>query len=379
MPTDVWIANSHRWVYDRLFELTDDRVAGVRFVETRREAEIVIYLEPPWPDPVAPDPLHRFRPRDLMRTFVYSQRDFPVRWAPGLYASLPMSHAGAAFGGAFYVAHHHREQDGLYGDLEAARLIDTDLLWSFVGTAENSPVRDLVLQLKDVRGLVRDTKRFSDVVRWNWATTHRDEGRRAFNDYAEMIGRSKFVICPRGRGASSMRLFEVLQVGRCPVIVSDEWLPPPLVDWAACSIRSPRDRSVRSPRSSGAESRTPPGSDMRQGAPGSVSSRRRSSSALSPQRVSNSPMLPPSRPELASPRNSRSPRLRHDGPTAPHVALAKRRSHGSRNGGDRQSPRSGGTMRTVPRTPRILSSQSQPGAASALVNGDTPWSSTRTR
>ena len=42
-----------------------------------------------------------------------------------------------------------------------------------------------------------------------------------------------------------MRLFETMQVGRCPVILSDDWLPPPFVDWEACSLRIP-ERQVTS-------------------------------------------------------------------------------------------------------------------------------------
>jgi hypothetical protein len=28
-----------------------------------------------------------------------------------------------------------------------------------------------------------------------------------------------------------------MRAGRVPVIVSDDWLPPPLIDWESCSIR----------------------------------------------------------------------------------------------------------------------------------------------
>jgi hypothetical protein len=59
----------------------------------------------------------------------------------------------------------------------------------------------------------------------------------AIRSYAEHLHRAKFIVCPRGVGLSSVRLFEAMRVGICPVIVSDRWLPPPFVDWSACSIR----------------------------------------------------------------------------------------------------------------------------------------------
>jgi Exostosin family len=167
----------------------------------------------------------------------------PLPWAPGMYASLASSRARAGQAGAFYVAHHHRERrSGFFDDLEEARNSKSDLLWSFMGTVSTHPVRQRLAGLRDPVGLVQDTQQFNDVIRWGWESTHRKEGRKAFCEYATLLGRSSFVLCPRGYGPSSIRLFESLQVGRCPVIISDDWLPPPFVDWTRCSIRVPEAR-----------------------------------------------------------------------------------------------------------------------------------------
>ncbi len=48
---------------------------------------------------------------------------------------------------------------------------------------------------------------------------------------------SSFVLCPRGRGCGSIRLFEVMESGRVPVIISDDWVPPGGIDWDSFSIR----------------------------------------------------------------------------------------------------------------------------------------------
>lgn len=242
VSTDVFVANSHTWLHRNLVEIAVLDAGVARIVGSRRSADVIIYLDPPWPDPDAPDRLRSFRPRDLLRTYVYSQSDVPIPWAPGMYTNLTSSRASAGFAGGFYVTHHHREPGGLADHLEAARNVETDLLWSFVGTASNDPVRRRLFEIQDPDGLVQDTQRFSDTVRWGWQSTHRAEAREAFSHYATTLGRSAFVLCPRGRGASSIRLFESLQIGRCPVVISDEWLPPPFVDWSACSIRVPESR-----------------------------------------------------------------------------------------------------------------------------------------
>lgn len=248
MSADVYLARSHGWLHEKLLEraVLDDPVA--KLVDSRRGADVIVYLAPPWPDPDAPDRLRSFRPRDLLRTYVYSQDDFPIRWAPGMYASLPAARAGSTCTGGFYVAHHHREPGGLTDDLEGARDLETDVLWSFVGTLSNDPLRERLRTIEDPRGLVQDTQRFSDEVRWGWQTTHGAEGRTAFSRYADMLGRSSFVLCPRGRGAGSIRLFETMQVGRCPVVISDDWLPPPFLDWGSCSIRVPESQVHDLPR-----------------------------------------------------------------------------------------------------------------------------------
>jgi hypothetical protein len=56
-------------------------------------------------------------------------------------------------------------------------------------------------------------------------------------DYLTEIRTSKFVLCPRGLGTSSNRLYEVMQLGRVPVILADDWDPPRDLPWAEFSIR----------------------------------------------------------------------------------------------------------------------------------------------
>lgn len=60
--------------------------------------------------------------------------------------------------------------------------------------------------------------------------------------YLREIANSKFILCPRGIGTSSHRLYEALRLARVPVIISDDWVPPEGVDWGSCSIRIAEDR-----------------------------------------------------------------------------------------------------------------------------------------
>lgn len=64
-----------------------------------------------------------------------------------------------------------------------------------------------------------------------------EDARRRFSSfdysktYTDLIKRSKFVLCPRGIGVASIRTFEVMSLGRAPVVISDNWQPPPGIPW----------------------------------------------------------------------------------------------------------------------------------------------------
>ena len=58
---------------------------------------------------------------------------------------------------------------------------------------------------------------------------------------------SAFVLCPRGLGCGSIRLYEAMQMGRAPVILSDDWVYPERVDWNACSITIAQKDLLRIP------------------------------------------------------------------------------------------------------------------------------------
>lgn len=110
-------------------------------------------------------------------------------------------------------------------------------LWSFKGSINTHVIRDKLFELNDPKAYVEDTSKTS-LVNLRKKEAETDEDKKKFlGDYAKLLRRSAFVVCPRGIGASSMRIFEAMRVGRAPVIVSDAWVPPPFIDWEKCSIR----------------------------------------------------------------------------------------------------------------------------------------------
>lgn len=55
-------------------------------------------------------------------------------------------------------------------------------------------------------------------------------------EFAEALADSKFTLCPKGAGASTLRIFETMKAGRVPVIISDEWVPPEGPAWESFSL-----------------------------------------------------------------------------------------------------------------------------------------------
>lgn len=110
-------------------------------------------------------------------------------------------------------------------------IIPKKYLYSFLGASRTHPIRHEILKLKHPESFLEDT---SDKDLWILTP---DERRAYENQFADISKESLFVLCPRGVGVNSYRLYEVMQMGITPVIISDEWVPVDGPDWDSFSIR----------------------------------------------------------------------------------------------------------------------------------------------
>jgi hypothetical protein len=106
-------------------------------------------------------------------------------------------------------------------------------LFSFSGACRTYPIiRDKIVELyQGDEYHIMDTK---DSNSWDLDKEDRDI---YFKEYAQILSKSKFILCPRGIGPSSYRQYECMKMGIAPVIIADEWIEPKGVDWKNCSIR----------------------------------------------------------------------------------------------------------------------------------------------
>lgn len=210
---------------------------GVHSVTTNPEAaDLIMFVDPHRPHRWTLDAIraHPFVSKYPEKTYIYDERDLSWCALPGIYPSVLAS----VYDARRQRAYSYFQNFGTPQSAEAlAEALPPDLLFSFMG-ADNHRVRRQVLALSHPRAVVKDTSRlkiydFSGHVSKE-ETEEIADHRRLF---AETMSRSKYILCPRGHGASSFRIFETLRAGRVPVIISDEWTEPEGPDWGACSLR----------------------------------------------------------------------------------------------------------------------------------------------
>ena len=114
----------------------------------------------------------------------------------------------------------------------APRLTDERrYLCSFVGSSETHAVRKRLLHAPIEGAFFRDT---AGQRAWHMSA---EQKARYEAEYLNVVLESHFILCPRGIGPCSYRLFESLQLGRAPVIIADEWVEIEGIDWSSFSIR----------------------------------------------------------------------------------------------------------------------------------------------
>jgi hypothetical protein len=174
------------------------------------------------------------------KCFVYYGGDRPLPLLPGIYTSVePRFYSSSWTRTASYLRVAENANIDHFGDLGQC-----DLLYSFSGAGINHQVRREILRLQHKRGVVLDTS--SVQGRQRDAAT--DPGDKYIESYLSLLKRSKFILCPRGIGTSTWRLFETMKAGRVPVIISDDWIPPEGPSWPECSIRIAESQVISVPK-----------------------------------------------------------------------------------------------------------------------------------
>jgi hypothetical protein len=174
------------------------------------------------------------------KCFLFCSNPFVIPFLPGVYTGIEKGWASARTRPGFYLG-RTRNEFITY----APPSPDLPYLFSFMGAVRNAPIRKNLAFLEHPRGVFHDTTAdFDRVLHRKMDPLERSEYHRR---YAELIGATKFNLCPRGLSASSIRVFETMCMGRVPVILSDGWIPPHGPSWEEFAIQMPEKDFARIP------------------------------------------------------------------------------------------------------------------------------------
>jgi len=226
MPPDPSCDEQHWWnpygVLKRAF--MSGNKSRHTFVSEVGEADVIIIVGPMrnsrFPITLLTHPVVRAY-KDKCIWFSTEDSAFP--FLPGMYVSLSQSHFNQKYyRGGFYphVAQVEPfEPFSLDGPFK--------YLFSFVGSFDTHEVRRRIGMISDSRAMIRNTDKEPG--------RGYNQSAEVYKDYKELFNHSlkfsKFILCPRGKCSSSIRLFQVMKARRVPVVISDDWVRPPHVPW----------------------------------------------------------------------------------------------------------------------------------------------------
>lgn len=196
------------------------------------DADAIIYVEP--------QHLGRLRTfrgkllaQELIRKypnkcFTFDYTPEPVGFLPGVYVHMPARKWDIH---RFRSGGYLRTFNPLVDTYELRRETPTEYLYSFRG-AMSHPVRRSLFEA----GIASPSCPIEQSSTFGGA----DDAERTH--YFDQMILTKFVLCPRGWGTSSIRMYEAMQLGRVPVVIADEWVPPAGPSWSRFIIRIAESR-----------------------------------------------------------------------------------------------------------------------------------------
>jgi len=164
------------------------------------------------------------------KCFLFCANPFVIPFLPGVYTAIEKKWTSSRTRPGFYLGRMKNEFTSYTPPAH-----ELPYLFSFMGSVRNAPVRAKLASLHHGRSFFQNTEQ--DFVRILNRKMDRRERFDYDRRYAELTKASKFVLCPRGLSASSIRLFETMRMGRVPVILADDWVPPIGPEWDEFAIR----------------------------------------------------------------------------------------------------------------------------------------------
>lgn len=105
-----------------------------------------------------------------------------------------------------------------------------DIFYSFIGFNTHYTRRIIFDMQHGNAGIVKERKH------WHFQQP-KDLQEAEKIEYQDVLARSRFSLCPRGTGPSTLRFWESLQAGAIPVLFGDDMVLPEGIEWQNCIIQ----------------------------------------------------------------------------------------------------------------------------------------------
>ncbi|MDR3647106.1 MAG: exostosin family protein [Candidatus Babeliales bacterium] len=113
-----------------------------------------------------------------------------------------------------------------------------DIFYSFIG-CEDNPLRKKIFRAKHSKKAViikRKTLHFYIDI-WEKSQEAKIRKEQEKIEYQNILSRSRFSLCPNGRGPGTLRFWESLQAGAIPVLIECNLALPSGFDWESCIVK----------------------------------------------------------------------------------------------------------------------------------------------
>lgn len=164
------------------------------------------------------------------KVLIYDGSDQPSRYVRGLITSMPKP---------IYDHQKHRAVPYVYNSADAVSANiekNRSIMVSFMGSGAGHPIRSKVLTL-DNYAYELYIVNTSDRNYYGDKPPTDGQLKQWKDEYMALLQRSKFVLCPRGKGTATYRIYESLRLGSIPVIISDEFVDPEIPMWSTVTKR----------------------------------------------------------------------------------------------------------------------------------------------
>jgi hypothetical protein len=105
-----------------------------------------------------------------------------------------------------------------------------NIFYSFVGTNTHWTRKEIFTMKHPKEAVILQRKN------WHWWGKNQEQEKV---EYQDILARSRFSLCPRGTGPSTIRFWESLQAGAIPVVIADDFVLPDGFNWKEAIIQIP--------------------------------------------------------------------------------------------------------------------------------------------